>query len=259
MAHAVEVMRLEMAFPGRGKGPPIRVLDGVDLAVPRGQFCTIVGPSGCGKSTMLNIIAGLIPPVAGEVRIFGERSQGINRRIGYMFQKDTLLPWASALQNVKLPMEAAGRGDGRADETARSLLQLVGLRGFDQHFPRELSGGMRKRVQLARLLAQEPEIVLLDEPFGALDAQTKLILQEEFLRLWEQRRQTVMFVTHDLQEAIALGDRVILFSARPGRIKGDWTVDLPRPRRMAEVLENPRFTQLFREIWGSLREEVTLL
>lgn len=259
MTAAVEVASLEMYFPSRGKGQAVHVLANVNLAVPDGQLCTIVGPSGCGKSTMLNIIAGLIPPSDGAVYVFGERSQGLNRRLGYMFQKDTLLPWATALQNVKLPLEALGRPDKDGDATARDLLLMVGLRGFDQHFPRELSGGMRKRVQLARLLAQEPEIVLLDEPFGALDAQTKLILQEEFLRLWEQRRKTVLFVTHDLQEAIALGDRVILMSARPGRIKGDWEVGLARPRRVAEVLEHPRFTQLFREIWRSLKEEVTLL
>ncbi|MBI3967594.1 MAG: ABC transporter ATP-binding protein [Chloroflexi bacterium] len=248
-----------MYFPGRGQVEPIHIIDGVNLVVPEGQFCTVVGPSGCGKSTMLNIVAGLFPQTSGEVYVFGKPHRGFDRRLGYMFQKDTLLPWASAMQNVKLPLEASNLAGKNFDETAMNLLALVGLRGFEQHFPRELSGGMRKRVQLARLLAQEPEIVLMDEPFGALDAQTKLIMQEEFLRIWEQRRQTVLFVTHDLQEAIALGDRVILMSARPGRIKGDWQVDIPRPRHAAEIIADPRFTRLFHDIWGSLKEEVTLL
>ncbi|MBI4506435.1 MAG: ABC transporter ATP-binding protein [Chloroflexi bacterium] len=258
-APAVAVKNLELYFPARDHGPALHVLERVDLAVPEGQLCTIVGPSGCGKSTMLNVIAGLLPPMGGEVLVFGEPSHGINRRIGYMFQKDTLLPWASAFQNVRLPLEALGRAGAGSGDSAHSLLQLVGLRGFERHYPRELSGGMRKRVQLARLLAQEPEVVLMDEPFGALDAQTKLILQEEFLRIWEQRRQTVLFVTHDLQEAIALGDRVVLMSARPGRIKGDWEVNMPRPRHITDVIQNSQFTQLFNAIWGSLREEVTLL
>ncbi len=258
-AAAVEVRSLQKHFPGRGKAEALHVLDNADLMVPEGQMCTIVGPSGCGKSSLLNIIAGILPPTDGEVYIFGQASRGFDRRLGYMFQKDTLLPWATALQNVKLPLVAAGAVGESQDEIARNLLSLVGLHGFENRFPRELSGGMRKRVQLARLLAQEPEILLMDEPFGALDAQTKLIMQEEFLRIWEARRQTVLFVTHDLQEAIALGDRVVLMSARPGRIKGDWEVNLPRPRHIMEAIENSRFVLLFHEIWKSLKEEVTSL
>ncbi len=248
-----------MFFPVRGKGEAMLVLDDVSLRVPEGQFCTIVGPSGCGKSTLLNVISGLLPPTRGEVHVLDKPLQGCDRRLGYMFQKDALLPWASALSNVKLPMEAVG-GVGRGwEETARDLLHTVGLRGFEQHYPRELSGGMRKRVQLARLLAQEPQIVLMDEPFGTLDAQTKLLIQEEFMRLWEERRQTVLFVTHDLQEAITLGDRVILMSARPGRVRGDWPVAIPRPRHAAEIIDDPRFSGLFGDIWRSLKEEVSLL
>jgi NitT/TauT family transport system ATP-binding protein len=170
-----------------------------------------------------------------------------------MFQKDTLLPWATALDNICLPMDVKGARDWHK---ARALMQLVDLTGFEAHYPRQLSGGMRKRVQLARLLAQDPEVLLMDEPFGALDAQTRLIIQEEFLKIWERQRKTVLFVTHDLQEAIALSDKVVLISARPGRVKATYAVNLPRPRRVDEVMADPRFTALFQEIWASLKQEV---
>ncbi len=247
MATKVAVADLDKAFGA------LRALTRVNLAVGEGEFLSIVGPSGCGKTTLLNIIAGLLPPSVGTVFIEGARSSGLNPKVGYMFQKDTLLPWATALQNVVLPLEVKGKPDGKA---AGALMTLVGLGGFEHHYPRALSGGMRKRVQLARLLAQDPEILLMDEPFGALDAQTRLMIQEEFLKIWERQRKTVLFVTHDLQEAIALSDRVALISARPGRTKAIYRVDLPRPRRVEEALVHPRFTALFQEIWGSLKEEV---
>jgi len=243
----VSVSGLSIAFGAT------RALDRVSLTVDDGEFVSIVGPSGCGKSTMLNVIAGLLDPAEGSTYVAGIDGNGAGSRIGYMFQKDTLLPWATALENVCLPMDVKGARDWHK---ARALMQLVDLTGFEAHYPRQLSGGMRKRVQLARLLAQDPEVLLMDEPFGALDAQTRLIIQEEFLKIWERQRKTVLFVTHDLQEAIALSDRVVLISARPGRIKATYTVDLPRPRHIETVLAHPRFMALFQEIWASLKQEV---
>jgi len=243
----VSVSGLSIAFGAT------RALDRVSLAVNDGEFVSIVGPSGCGKSTMLNVIAGLLAPAEGSTHVAGIDGQGAGARIGYMFQKDTLLPWATALENVCLPMDVKGARDWHK---ARALMQLVDLTGFEAHYPNQLSGGMRKRVQLARLLAQDPEVLLMDEPFGALDAQTRLIIQEEFVKIWESQRKTVLFVTHDLQEAIALSDRVVLISARPGRIKATYTVDLPRPRQIESVLAHPRFMALFQEIWASLKQEV---
>jgi NitT/TauT family transport system ATP-binding protein len=243
----ISVSGLSIAFG------PTRALDRVSLAVNDGEFVSIVGPSGCGKSTMLNVIAGLLPPAEGGTCVAGIEGSGPGSRIGYMFQKDTLLPWATALENVCLPMDVKGARDWHK---ARALMQLVDLAGFEAHYPRQLSGGMRKRVQLARLLAQDPEVLLMDEPFGALDAQTRLIIQEEFLKIWERQRKTVLFVTHDLQEAIALSDKVVLISARPGRVKATYPVDLPRPRQMENVLAHPRFMALFQEIWASLKQEV---
>jgi NitT/TauT family transport system ATP-binding protein len=243
----VSVSGLSIAFGAT------RALERVSLAVNDGEFVSIVGPSGCGKSTMLNVIAGLLAPAEGNTHVAGIDGQGAGSRIGYMFQKDTLLPWATALENVCLPMDVKGSRDWHK---ARALMQLVDLTGFEAHYPNQLSGGMRKRVQLARLLAQDPDVLLMDEPFGALDAQTRLIIQEEFLKIWERQRKTVLFVTHDLQEAIALSDRVVLISARPGRIKATYQVDLARPRHIESVLAHPRFMALFQEIWASLKQEV---
>jgi NitT/TauT family transport system ATP-binding protein len=243
----VSVSGLSIAFGAT------RALERVSLTVNDGEFVSIVGPSGCGKSTMLNVIAGLLAPAEGNTHVAGIDGQGAGSRIGYMFQKDTLLPWATALENVCLPMDVKGSRDWHK---ARALMQLVDLTGFEAHYPNQLSGGMRKRVQLARLLAQDPDVLLMDEPFGALDAQTRLIIQEEFLKIWERQRKTVLFVTHDLQEAIALSDRVVLISARPGRIKATYQVDLPRPRQIESVLAHPRFMALFQEIWASLKQEV---
>ena len=247
MPQKVSVSGLSIAFGAT------RALERVSLTVNDGEFVSIVGPSGCGKSTMLNVIAGLLAPAEGSTHVAGIDGQGAGSRIGYMFQKDTLLPWATALENVCLPMDVKGSRDGHK---ARALMQLVDLTGFEAHYPNQLSGGMRKRVQLARLLAQDPDVLLMDEPFGALDAQTRLIIQEEFLKIWERQRKTVLFVTHDLQEAIALSDRVVLISARPGRIKATYQVDLPRPRHIESVLAHPRFMALFQEIWASLKQEV---
>jgi NitT/TauT family transport system ATP-binding protein len=234
------------------KGGRMAAVEDISAEIAEGEFVCLLGPSGCGKSTLLNVIAGLTKPAGGSVHVQGRAVNGIDRRVGYMFQKDALLPWSNTLGNVLLPMEAAGVRDVAE---ARRLLEMVGLTGFESHYPWQLSGGMRKRVQLARLLAQQPDIMLMDEPFGALDAQTRLVIQEEFLRLWERNRHTVLFVTHDLAEAITLADRILLFTSRPGRIAGEYVVDLPRPRNVAGALGQGRFHALFTQLWDALRSE----
>jgi NitT/TauT family transport system ATP-binding protein len=236
-----------------GVGKSQTVLENINLDIFEGEFCSLIGASGCGKSTLLNIVAGLITPSDGNIYVDGEEVRGIHPKFGYMFQKDTLLPWLTILDNVMLPLEIQKNAK---QEIALHYLNMVGLQGFQNHFPKELSGGMRKRVQLARLLAQNPEILLMDEPFGALDAQTKLVIQEEFLRIWEKERKTVIFVTHDLQEAITLSDRIVLLSANPGRVQTITPVDLARPRMLENAMNNAKFNQLFMDIWSGLKEEV---
>ena len=238
MPQKVSVSGLSIAFGAT------RALDRVSLTVADGEFVSIVGPSGCGKSTMLNVIAGLLAPAEGSTHVSGIDGNGAGSRIGYMFQKDTLLPWATALENVCLPMDVKGARDWHK---ARALIQLMDLTGFEGHYPNQLSGGMRKRVQLARLLAQDPEVLLMDEPFGALDAQTRLIIQEEFLKIWERQRKTVLFVTHDAEEALYLADRIVVLAERPGRIKAQFAVQIPRPRSF-ETRFSPGFLALKRQV-----------
>lgn len=224
----------------------LRVLEDLSITIEPGQFVALLGPSGCGKSTFLNAVAGLVPISGGTIAVGGKQLTGVNDHAGYMFQEDTLLPWASALKNVLLPMQIAKHADN--DEAMR-LLSLVGLKGFEQRKPRELSGGMRKRVQFARLLAQNPEIILMDEPFGALDALTKLVMQQELLQMWDLEPRTVLFVTHDPGEAILLSDRILVFSARPGRITADYDVAIERPRGdLAQVMKRPRYRELYDEL-----------
>ena len=227
-AVSISATNLSLTFPSQDGGE-LLALNDVTVDIPRGQFVSLLGPSGCGKSTFLNIVAGLIQATAGQVDVNAAPVKGFNKAAGYMFQEDTLLPWASALTNVLLPLEIAGQKD---DQEARRLLELVGLKGFEGRKPSELSGGMRKRVQFARLLAQSPRLILMDEPFGALDALTKLVMQQEFLSIWERDPKTVLFVTHDPGEAISLGDRILIFSKRPGRIVDDFLVPIGRPRHL---------------------------
>jgi NitT/TauT family transport system ATP-binding protein len=255
-APKLEVEGISLTFPApRGDSGRVQVLDQVKLSVQPGEFCSIVGPSGCGKSTLLSVISGLVPPDAGACRLDGEQISLGDPAVGYMFQSDTLLPWATALQNVRFPLEAVGRRD---DGLCMALLKKVGVGQFADAYPWQLSGGMRKRVQLARLLAQQPKVLLMDEPFGALDAQTRLLMQEELLRLWESTGLTVLFVTHDLQEAIGLSDRVLLFSARPGRIKDEYVVRMERPRGIETIVTHDAYNDLFVGIWRSLKEEINL-
>jgi NitT/TauT family transport system ATP-binding protein len=226
------------------------------LTVQSGEFVSIVGPSGCGKSTTLALISGLEPPSAGEVRVMGERVESINKSLGYVFQGDVLLPWKDVLGNVTAGLRFRGTTRREATERGREWIARVGLTGFEEHYPHQLSGGMRKRVALAQSLITSPEILLMDEPFSALDVQTRALMEDELLDLWAASGASVVFVTHDLEEAIALSDRVCVMTAGPGTVKGIYAIDLPRPRHVAEIRFEPRFVELYREIWEDLRDEV---
>ena len=229
-----------------------------DLTVTKGEFVCVVGPTGCGKSTALNLVTGLIRPSAGQVKLMGSPVRGIDRRVGFVFQTDALFPWRSVIDNV-----AAGpryRGISKADALNRSgeWLERVGLARFAEHYPHQLSGGMRKRVALAQTFINEPEILLLDEPFSALDVQTRAVMQDELLNLWSGTGASVVFVTHDLEEAIALADQVVVLTASPATVKTVHRIDLPRPRVMSEIRYEPTFVAIARRIWQDLREEVQM-
>ena len=227
------------------------------LAVEDGEFVAIVGPTGCGKSTLLNVAAGLLKPASGTVRIFDQPLAGLNREAGYLFQADALFPWKTAIDNVAIGLEIEGVPRRAALERAQAWLASVGLGAFGNRYPHMLSGGQRKRIGLAQVLIRDPKILLMDEPFGPLDAQTRQIMGNLLLELWNADRKAVLFVTHDLEEAIALADRVVIMSAGPGaRIIGDWRVPLPRPRDIMEVRLDKEFHALHREIWGVLKAEV---
>ena len=227
----------------------------VTLSVGVGEFVSVVGPTGCGKSTLLNVAAGLLAPSTGSVSVFGEPLSGINRRAGYMFQAESLMPWRTALQNVMAGLEFRGVHDAKAQ--AEDWLKRVGLGGFGDRYPHQLSGGMRKRTSLAQTLALDPDIILMDEPFSALDIQTRQLMENEVLALWAAKKKAVLFITHDLDEAIALSDRVVVLSAGPASHPlGEFVVDLARPRDVAEVRTAPRFIELHLAIWAVLREEV---
>jgi NitT/TauT family transport system ATP-binding protein len=227
------------------------------LAIAPGEFVSVVGPTGCGKSTLLNVGAGLLTPSTGSVRVFGEELNGINRRAGYMFQAEALMPWRSALQNVIAGLQFRGMEDSAARQLGEEWLARVGLQGFGDRYPHQMSGGMRKRVALAQTLILDPDIILMDEPFSALDIQTRQLMENELLDLWSAKKKAVLFITHDLDEAIAMSDRVVVLSAGPATHPiGEFIIDLPRPRDVAEVRAHPRFVELHSQIWGVLRDEV---
>jgi NitT/TauT family transport system ATP-binding protein len=229
----------------------------VTLTVGAGEFVSVVGPTGCGKSTLLNVAAGLLAPSTGSVRVFGEPLSGINARAGYMFQSESLMPWRTALGNVMAGLEFRGTPAADARAQADDWLKRVGLGGFGDRYPHQLSGGMRKRTSLAQTLALDPDIILMDEPFSALDVQTRQLMENEVLALWAAKKKAVLFITHDLDEAIAMSDRVVVLSAGPAsRPIGDFSVDLERPRDVTEVRTTPRFVELHRAIWEVLRDEV---
>ena len=229
----------------------------IDLVIEPGQFCAIVGPTGCGKSTTLSLVSGLARPTAGTVRVGGREVDGIAGGMSFMFQSDALLPWKTVLGNIALGPRFRGVSKKQAHADARDWLRRVGLAGFEDHHPHQLSGGMRKRVALAAALINDPSILLMDEPFGALDVQTKAIMSNELLGLWEQTLPSVLFITHDLEEAVALADKVVVMTVGPGTVKGIFDIDLPRPRgAVQEIRFDPRFLELHHQIWNSLREEV---
>jgi NitT/TauT family transport system ATP-binding protein len=230
--------------------------EGVNLTVHEGEFLAIVGPSGCGKSTLLNMAAGLLPPSAGQVFYRGARVSGPNTSVGYMTQRDTLLPWRTVEDNVAIGLELRGQGRAERYAIAHGWLARVGLGEFEKHFPAQLSGGMRRRVSLARTLAYEPETILMDEPFGALDAQLRLVMHDELLKLWSATGTTMVFVTHDLAEAITLADRVVVFSARPGHIRAVESVELARPRDVFRIRFDPQFANLHDRLWSYLEDSV---
>lgn len=234
----------------------VQALDKFSLEVRPREFLAIVGPSGCGKSTLLNLTAGLMFPTTGEVRYSGVAVRRINTRVGYITQRDNLVPWRTAEENIGLPLEIQHRSSSDRTRLVAGALDTVGLGGFARHYPGELSGGMRKRVTLARTLVYEPETLLMDEPFGALDAQLRLVLHQELLSLWQRSGTTIVFVTHDLAEAVSLADRVVVMTARPGRIKTIQEIDLPRPRDVANVRFTPRFAELHELLWDHLKADV---
>jgi NitT/TauT family transport system ATP-binding protein len=251
--HSIEIAGVTSRVEGRD-GKILEILAPIDLAVRPGEFVALVGPSGCGKSTLLNIISGLIAPSSGRVAVPPQGSG--SARIGYMFQSDALLPWRTIIRNVQCGLELAGVARVEAQTRARAMLQQLGLGEFEKHYPAELSGGMRQRASLARTWVTNPDVLLMDEPFGALDSQTRLVIQGSFLAFWEAHRKTVILVTHDLEEAIAMADRVLVMSARPGRIKSEYCIDLPRPRSVVDLRSDTRFVDYWRRIWNDLETEV---
>jgi NitT/TauT family transport system ATP-binding protein len=237
-------------------GKILSALEDFDLTIAPGEFCAIVGPTGCGKSTTLGLVAGLARPQAGTVRLFDAPVKDVDRRVGFVFQQDAVFPWRDVLNNVSAGPRFRGLGKGAAETKARDWILRVGLKGFETSLPHQLSGGMRKRVALAQTFINQPEVLLMDEPFSALDVQTRELMQEELLQLWSQNRAAVLFVTHDLDEAILLADRVAVLTTRPAHVKSVYTIDLPRPRNIATLRYDERFIEIARQISEDLREEV---
>ena len=258
---ALQLHDVACTFVARDKtGKPSQgytAVAGVSLSVGAGEFVSVVGPTGCGKSTLLNVGAGLLQPSTGLVSVFGQPLLGINARAGYMFQAESLMPWRTALGNVMAGLEFRGTPHAEARALAEDWLRRVGLGAFGDRYPHQMSGGMRKRASLAQTLVLDPDIILMDEPFSALDIQTRQLMENELLDLWQRKKKAVLFITHDLDEAIALSDRVVVLSAGPASHPiGEFTVDLPRPRDVAEVRSTPQFIALHQAIWAVLRDEV---
>ena len=258
MTAAIELEKVACTFVSKdAPGQRYTAVENVSLTVGAGEFVSVVGPTGCGKSTLLNVAAGLLTPSTGQVRIFGEPLTGVNARAGYMFQSESLMPWRTALGNVTAGLQFRNMPESEANALANDWLRRVGLGGFGDRYPHQMSGGMRKRASLAQTLVMDPDIILMDEPFSALDIQTRQLMENEVLQLWAEKKKGVLFITHDLDEAIAMSDRVVIMSAGPASHPiGEFTIDIARPRDVAEVKTTPRFIELHRAIWGVLREEV---
>ena len=253
---AVELTDVSLVFGGSTEGSRVLALDSVSLSIPAGQFVAIVGPSGCGKTTILNMLAGLLRPTVGTVKRHGKPVNGTSKDIGYMLARSALAPWRTARHNVELGLEIRGVPRKERSGQALRLLERVNLTQFADKYPSQLSQGMRQRVAIARTFAIDPDLWLMDEPFGALDAQTRLLVQMQFLELWAETGKTVILVTHDLEEATLLADRVIVIGARPGYIKSDTLVDIARPRHIDELRFDQRFADIEHQIWRELRDEL---
>jgi NitT/TauT family transport system ATP-binding protein len=254
---AIEFKDVSLRFISQDGNATV-ALRNFNMSVAKGEFIAIVGPTGCGKSTTLNMITGLLKPTVGEVKVMGNKVAGIDPRIGFVFQADAVFPWRNVLDNVAAGPMFRGMAKKEAHELANDWINRVGLGKFGKHYPHQLSGGMRKRVALAQTFINKPEILLMDEPFSALDMQTRTLMQDELLGLWSESGGSVVFVTHDIEEAIALADRVFVLSARPAHLKQVYQIDLPRPRVMSEVRYDPRFIELSKQIWNDLRDEAVL-
>ena len=253
---ALALQGITVTFVSQDGGRYTAIRDAT-LRVAPGEFVSVVGPTGCGKSTLLNVAVGLLAPSAGETLVFGQPLRGLNAKAGYLFQTEALMPWRTALSNVTAGLEFRGVDAAEARSRAEAWLQRVGLGGFGGRYPHQLSGGMRKRVALAQTLILDPEIILMDEPFSALDIQTRQLMENELLELWSANRKSVVFITHDLEEAISLSDRVVVLSAGPeSHPIGEFAIDLPRPRDVAEIRLTPRFIELHTLIWRAMKEEV---
>jgi NitT/TauT family transport system ATP-binding protein len=253
---AVELSNVTEVFSSKGRR--FTAISEVNLTVRTGEFLSVVGPSGCGKSTLLSLIAGMRRPTSGSVKVAGKEVRGISEDVGFAFQRDALLPWRSAIDNVALPLRFRGVGRKDAREQAAAWLDRVGLAKFADNYPAQLSGGMRKRVAIATSLVYSPSVLLMDEPFSALDVQTRTLMEDELLQLWASTSASVVFVTHDLEEAISLADKVCVLTAGPATVKGIYTIDLPRPRNVAEIRFEPRFVELYQTIWDDLKSEVMI-
>lgn len=247
---AAELLNITKTY--RSRRGPVEVLKDLSLTVAPGEFVAVVGPSGSGKSTLLNLLAGLDGCDRGTVRCNGRPVSGVNTEIGYLTQHDSLLPWRTVAENIALPLQVRGVPAAEQAERVRATIAAIGLKGFEHHHPRQLSGGMRKRVMLGRTLIYDPAILLMDEPFGPLDAQLKLVLQAELMRLWSASRKTVLFITHDIVEAITLADRVVVLSARPTRVKLEEVITIDRPRNVHEARFAPSFEDHYRRLWGAI-------
>jgi NitT/TauT family transport system ATP-binding protein len=258
MTHpALHLENITVSFAGRGGKPSYTAVRDTSLAIAEGEFVSVVGPTGCGKSTLLNVAAGLLAPSSGAVRIFAAPLAGLNAQAGYMFQAESLMPWKSALDNVIAGLLFRGVERAEAEAQGHAWLERVGLGGFADRYPHQMSGGMRKRCALAQMLILDPKILLMDEPFSALDVQTRLLMENELLDLWSVNRKSVLFITHDLEEAISLSDRVVVLSAGPETHPiAEFTIDLPRPRDVADIRHTARFVELHDRIWQAMKEEV---
>ena len=255
---AIGLEHVTQRFPLPREEREFTAVEDASFDVRSGEFVSIVGPSGCGKSTLLSLIAGLVPVTAGRILVDGAPVSGVNPRLGFVFQRDALFPWKTVGENVGLPLLFRGVETVTARQRVAEWIARIGLTGFEQYHPYQLSGGMRKRVALAMTMVYEPEIVLMDEPFGALDVQTRNLMENDLLDIWAQLRRTVVFVTHDLEEAIALSDRIVVMTASPGRVKSVYAIDLPRPRSVTEIRFHPEFGRLYETIWKDLKDEVRL-